>query len=125
MIPPSARPIASPVTPPASTPSQPTTPRYTNIESYQIPPSPVSLVGSLDYHIPPVPLPVQSPLDNYQTPGQAIPYNPPTPPTPSSPIETLPHGGYLEMHSTSTFSHILGIISSLNVTNYKKCSLLF
>lgn len=120
MIPPSARPIASPVTPPASTPSQPTTPQYTNIESYQIPPSPVSLVGSLDYHIPPIPLPVQSPLDNYQIPGQAIPYNPPTPPTPSSPIERLPHGGYLEMHSTSTFSHILEITSSLNVTNYKK-----
>lgn len=103
LIPPSARPLVSPVTPPASisTSSQPTTPQYTNIESYQIPPSPVSLAESLDYHVPPVPLPVQSPLDNYQTPGQAIPYNPPTPPTPSSPVEALPHGGYLEMHSTS------------------------
>uniref|UniRef100_A0A1B6DX99 Uncharacterized protein n=1 Tax=Clastoptera arizonana TaxID=38151 RepID=A0A1B6DX99_9HEMI len=61
LIPPTARPINSS----ASSPST-SSPQYTNIDCYQIPPSPVSIAEALDYHIPPLPLPFQSSLKNCQ-----------------------------------------------------------
>lgn len=102
LIPPTARPLTSPSSPSATT-SQPSTPQYTNLDSYQIPPSPVSLVETLDYHIPPLPLPLQSIFGNYQVPGHAAPYLPPTPPTPSSPVDRSPQDAYLEMNSASKY----------------------
>ncbi|XP_054268083.1 phosphoinositide 3-kinase adapter protein 1-like isoform X2 [Macrosteles quadrilineatus] len=93
-VPPAARPVLH--SPPPST--HPMQHQYTNVDSYQIPPSPVS-VDNFDYNVPSFPIPVHSPMDNYQVPGHAIPYNPPTPPTPSSPLDVLPPGGYMDMQS--------------------------
>lgn len=102
-IPPAARPVLNTPPPNASQPSSPhpLSHQYTNLNSYQIPPSPVSLADNFDYNIPAFPLPVHSPLDNYQVPGHAIPYHPPTPPTPSSPIDALLPCGYMDMQSPS------------------------
>ncbi|KAG8245961.1 toll-like receptor 7 signaling pathway [Homalodisca vitripennis] len=103
-VPPTARPVLN--TPPPNT-SLPSSPHpYTNIDSYQIPPSPVSVSDNFVYNVPSFPLPLHSPLDNYQVPGQAIPYNPPTPPTPSSPLDALPPGGYMDMQSPTSSSGV-------------------
>ncbi|XP_046674936.1 LOW QUALITY PROTEIN: phosphoinositide 3-kinase adapter protein 1-like, partial [Homalodisca vitripennis] len=105
-VPPTARPVLNTPPPNTSLPSSPHHP-YTNIDSYQIPPSlPVSVSDNFVYNVPSFPLPLHSPLDNYQVPGQAIPYNPPTPPTPSSPLDALPPGGYMDMQSPTSSSGV-------------------
>lgn len=105
-MPPAARPFIN--TPPPATSTLDSSHlhplhQYTNISSYQVPPSPVSVADNFDYNIPGFPVAFHSPLDNYQVPGQAIPYNPPTPPTPSSPLDATSPGGYIDMHSPSKF----------------------
>uniref|UniRef100_A0A1B6LJX6 DBB domain-containing protein n=1 Tax=Graphocephala atropunctata TaxID=36148 RepID=A0A1B6LJX6_9HEMI len=105
-VPPTARPVLNTPPPNTSLPSSPHPHPYTNIDSYQIPPSPVSVNDNFVYNIPSFPLPLHSPLDNYQVPGQAIPYNPPTPPTPSSPLDALPPGGYMDMQSSTNGSGV-------------------
>ncbi|KAL1465814.1 hypothetical protein WDU94_005353 [Cyamophila willieti] len=97
LVPPSPRPVLSP-TPP--TPSS--SPFYTNLPSYQVPPSPIRVSAPQEF--PSFP----SYMDNYKIPagGVARPFSPSASPTekehPSLPHLT-PFGAYLEMQANQSF----------------------
>uniref|UniRef100_A0A8D8LE23 Phosphoinositide 3-kinase adapter protein 1 n=1 Tax=Cacopsylla melanoneura TaxID=428564 RepID=A0A8D8LE23_9HEMI len=94
IVPPSPRPVLSPLTP--------SSPFYTNLPSYQVPPSPIRVSAPQEF--PSFP----SYMDNYKIPagGVARPFSPSASPTekehPSIPHLT-PFGAYLEMQANQSF----------------------
>ncbi|KAI5692363.1 hypothetical protein M8J76_015789, partial [Diaphorina citri] len=99
LVPPPARPVLSPL-------PTPTSPFYTNLPSYQVPPSPIRVN---DFS--PSPFSIPSYMDNYKIPagGQARPFSPSASPTEKEPPShaSLPHltpfGAYLEMQASQNF----------------------
>ncbi|XP_072154437.1 uncharacterized protein stumps [Bemisia tabaci] len=108
-IPPHARPFNAPISPPSTrttptpvaTPlSTPASPFYTNITSYAVPPSPVSVSFSpgANYQFPPPPLPVS--FGNYQMPVTEGSISSPV--AASTPTDGVPpFGGYMHMSASN------------------------
>lgn len=105
-VPPPARPVLSPLTPPT-----PSSPFYTNLPSYQIPPSPVKVSASADFpYQNSLTFSLPSYMDNYKIPagGLARAFSPSASPTEKEPPHHLtPFGAYLEMQASREYKYYL------------------
>lgn len=120
-VPPPARPVLSPLTPPT-----PSSPFYTNLPSYQIPPSPVKVSAPADFpYQNSLTFSLPSYLDNYKIPagGLARAFSPSASPTEKEPPHHLtPFGAYLEMQASREYKYYLLLFHAISLNSWESHS---